>query len=612
MASAQCLKTYRLIRLAEVPDPDVAGIPEGNWGLYGRDNTFGINNAGQAVGTMRVVVNTSSSCGEPSAHDLGGGLYERLHGFLWLPTPAFGLAASPSNGCGDSVYDLHALAGFDASEFSFANAISMPGSDGQGNQICYVVGARLCDPAQQQSIAWRVHSYSSGPPASIPVTDLTPSGSVGANAYGVSPPMQLQPLTEPYEVAIIGKRGATCQENVEGFVRYLGPAGLSAPIILPPLPSPGRCAGVDIDGPLPSLPDTVLGVGYRTPIPSPFCTATSPENETCFVYGVWGEAWQSPAYGGASPQENYPDLASDGQMRGLNRIVWVAGWGKSSAGSNCARHAVVWGSTLAVYDITPDPTDIRKSRAEAISMPDLTGNCTVVGWSPSAERALVWRGTPGGAWCESDATFITANDVDCVVSDGSNCLPNDIGPNGHVVWVTQLHDVNDFSLPVGIARDTRFDASGDVVSDQFYACVLGPIADLDEDLDVDMADFSILLGEWGNAISPANLFCSGVVDGDDMGALVTSWSGSGVIRPVFPPSVSWGDCACGHDPDEASGESSLAGTSPGGAEAAIAALGFGTIAEFGAWLGTATPEQVDAVVQFIQWYLATQGQGPEQ
>ena len=97
-----CLKTYRLIRLCEVPNPDVCGIPEGNDAVYGADNTFGINDQGQLVGTMRWITPTESTCGSIS-HQLPDGSYERLFAFLWLPRAAMGIPVAGNDGCSDAV-----------------------------------------------------------------------------------------------------------------------------------------------------------------------------------------------------------------------------------------------------------------------------------------------------------------------------------------------------------------------------------------------------------------------------------------------------------------------------------------------------------------------------
>ena len=598
-AQELCLKTFRLIRLCEVPDPDVSGIPEGADALYGADNTFGIYDHGQVVGTMRWITPANSGCGSIS-HQLSDGTFERLFAFLWTPRPEMGIPVAGDDGCNDHVHNLHTLAGFPTTEFSFANAISTPADDGTGNIVCYAVGARLCTENTAQAVAFRIHSYSPGLPPSIGWTDVTPAGSVGAYAYGVTQPMQLNTSTTPYEVAIVGKRGVGCTANVEGFIRYLGPAGISLPIALMPFSAPARSAAVDAIGPMTAGPPTHWVVGYDAPIPNPPCAQNSIGSDSCMGSGIDANYWVGLSYLPGQPTENYPGGMGDGQMRGGNPQGMSTGWANSLAGPQCARHAVVWGAQA--YDITADPTDSRKSRSEAISPPDVVNLTTVVGWAPALQRGLVWRGLPGGTWCESDATDITANDVDCVLTDGSSCLPKTLGPNGAVVEIIQLHDINAFGHAVGIIRDTRFGSRGEVVSNKRFACVLGPVADLDEDLDVDAADLGILLGEWGNAISKANMFCSGVVDGDDLGTLVTSWSGSGVLSPAFAP---WGStCSCGSP-----GMMAAPGNS-WDAEGALAALGFASIAEFAEWVESADELNVQAIILYLQQSIAA-AQHPE-
>jgi hypothetical protein len=613
--AADCPRPYRLIRLCEVPSPTNIGAPEGAYGLlYGSDNTFGINDAGQVVGTKRILLSTQTSCGNPNVHTIDD-LYERCRAFLWLPHPqvtssgTLPASANSATGCGDDVYDLHAMAGWSDDEFSFANDISEPSPNGDGGQYWHAVGFKLCAETDPRATLWRLDGATA---SSVPTSDITPNGTLSAFAYAVSEPIQYNPLTQALEVAVALKASVGCYYNFQAYGQIRTLIGTQTDFYLSPNGLPARGGAMDVEAPMFGFDPWHHFVGYDAPSPANPCSGIGFSDTNCDYDGR--DALQWNGVGAAPVPLGNPWVAEsrDAEARGNALDDLSCGWSTApdvdpGPEAFCPKHAVVW-SGGAIDDITGDPTSFRRSRAEAISLPiGGTGSArTVVGQDITNSLGLVWHGNPGD-WCEYYADDITLYDVDCVTASSACGLPSEPGPNAIVVEINQLHDVNSSGHAVGIIKERTYNSFGQLTDTRYFAAVLGPASDLDEDLDVDSADLAILLGEWGESVSPANLNCGteqdtaegGVVGASDLAILLGAWSGNGVPSPVLLC-----DCVTGQ------GESASA---PGGSATwdaieAIQAVGFESPQALAQWLQGATEMQGESVAA---WLIQSMGGGQE-
>jgi hypothetical protein len=91
------------------------------------------------------------------------------------------------------------------------------------------------------------------------------------------------------------------------------------------------------------------------------------------------------------------------------------------------------------------------------------------------------------------------------------------------IWVwDSFEDCDEDGTPdrLQIAKDPALDADGDGVPD---ACSR-PSPDLNGDGVVDGNDLGLLLSAWGPGSGPADLNRDGVVDGNDLGMLLGAWT----------------------------------------------------------------------------------------
>lgn len=597
-----------MIRLCEVPNPKNAGCPEEIPPYYGGDNTFGINDAGQVVGTMRWLSDEPSSCGNQEIHfDSDAGMYERCRAFLWLPraqaTSSGTLPASPPSqtGCGDDVYDLHGMAGWTDDEFSFANDISFPASNGAGGQYWHAVGFKLCDETSPRAIVWNLQGAST---STVTAVDATPAAAASAFAYAVSEPIQYSALTPSLEFVVALKANIGCYANSQAYGQIRSLSGTQIDFYLSPYGLPGRGGAMDVEAPIFGIDPFHYFVGYDVPSPANPCSSLGVSGTECGYDGLDALEWRGV---GASPSllgNPWIVESRDAEARGIALDDLSCGWSTAPdvdpdpMRSSCPKHAVVWSSN-AIDDVTGDPTNPRQSRAEAISVPIGGAGTTriVVGQDINNKLGLIWQGEPGN-WCEWYANDVTLYDVNCISASTACGLPSQPGPNAVVVDIAQLHDVNSYGHAVGIIEETTYNESEQVADIRYYAAVLGPAADLDEDLDVDSADLAILLGEWGSSPSTANLNCGtsqdvgegGLVGASDLGLLLGAWSGSGVPSPVLL-------CDCVTEGSEAA--ALAGGPNSWNPIEAINAIGFESPEALACWLHGATEAQGEWIAAWL-------------
>ena len=138
-------------------------------------------------------------------------------------------------------------------------------------------------------------------------------------------------------------------------------------------------------------------------------------------------------------------------------------------------------------------------------------------YAPYAQRMLAeaFVGELTRALAIPDPACASPNWADCLLAWGASCQQGGcrLEPDFEVV----AH-----GLPWQGPGTDCSDADGDGFSDE---CPPAGVGDFNNDGFIGAADLALLLGDWGNAGSPADLDASGLVDAADLGMFLALWGG---------------------------------------------------------------------------------------
>ncbi|MDZ4830174.1 MAG: hypothetical protein SGJ09_08270 [Phycisphaerae bacterium] len=206
--AAPGITMYRVVKIAEIADPDQIGSPDAIGNFFFADNTFGINESSEIVGA----------------------------------------------------YDLHTMAGVSASIQSVATDLCNSGDDTAGFVGVTIVANTGCrenaipTPTGLQArsaIAWRFRTT-----GALSVEAVAPPvANVESWAHSVTDLFDALPLHPGHESVVVGKASTDCFHNVIGFGDVI-PSG--ARTILSAFDSGTRSAALAVYPPILSSASTLL------------------------------------------------------------------------------------------------------------------------------------------------------------------------------------------------------------------------------------------------------------------------------------------------------------------------------------------------------------------
>jgi len=256
-----------------------------------------------------------------------------------------------------------------------------------------------------------------------------------------------------------------------------------------------------------------------------------------------GAIWHEGTY------TNFPPLPGGHAFipAAMNDQGQVVGRGISTSGG--LQHAFVFdpdGDT-AYVDLGMAPGDDWNSEAVAINdAGQIVGTSSRLGPTAITSRMVIWESTKDAgetaSWTMTHVVDPLGNDDVFIVTDineSGDVVGMSGWPQTPVLWSGgELHDLNALLTPGQSAIFFIATAINDqgwiAVDGQFGCCgyVLKPTdarecipADLNCDGVVDGADLGILLSAWGPCVDcPEDLNGDGVVDGADLGVLLSAWT----------------------------------------------------------------------------------------
>jgi hypothetical protein len=466
---------YRVTSLGEL-----SGDPNG-----GYSEAYALNDLGQVVGQTQV--------------DLGDETYV-LRAFLWLPTPAYGLA--------QGMHDLGVIPP-DQDPWitdSLARDINEAG--------------QLTGESGGWGFVWFPESFHSFPvktPWPLPeFDDLTPN-----HAWALDD--GVPPNGDPVRVVGWGQdQGSPL--NFGFFWESNKPTQLER--VNPPAGEPYNWTNSQIYGIRPdgSLRRVLAGKAHYGPL-----------------IGYYGAIGFDKFAGDAALTLHLPEgfVTTEGpyaEARDASNWGELVGWGKDER-FNFLRRALYWETVL-----TNDPVDLhsavdipgpQETLAEAIARPgDLPH---VVGWNVSSAEALLWKRDSQGQWSVEDLNEL-------------------IGTRAQIDWdLREAYDINNgTSIPGWGQFPTPWIVGwglyGTYPSDKHRAFLLSTAKECPEDLDfdgdIDTADLLILLGNWGYCLEGeicwADIDMDGDVDTADLLDLLGHWGECGIGGGHIPRNVQ--DC----------------------------------------------------------------------
>lgn len=260
----------------------------------------------------------------------------------------------------------------------------------------------------------------------------------------------------------------------------------------------------------------------------------------------------------------------------------ASAWGINDAGhtvglaltatSPCVQHAAFWAtSSSSPVDLgSIGISSIFASRAVRLSEAGANGELTVVGGDLFNALAYRWYRDSAGAWSGVDLNTLISPLCGWALTEA-----HDVSSDGWIVgggWIAQ---------PGGGA--------------EYHGFLLKPITcvgDLDGSCTVNGADLGILLGAWGCG-SPcpaclADLNRDGLINGADLGLLLGSWGSS---------------CECWSCPSGNRNSFAQEAESDGNLADGLAILGYSSVAEFNASLGSRTDDERAELLDWLFIYL---------
>ena len=462
----------------------------------GADDTFGINNANQAVFTAVV----------------GG----KKHAMLYLPVGAYDLAAG--------VHDLHTLAGAAIDDESAAHDINADG---------IVVGWAGIEVSpstfEQHAFVWRLDK---DPFEFIDLGTFFTGDS--STAFGIN-------NDAPFPIVVgDGNLLFDCACDPDPPFNNLIRRAFALELRDPPDPLIQAALLVQ-DPSLPCQPNTwgrdVKSLAALTV--AGFSTVGGEDCAAPFGCGVGnaGTAWIDPAPGNNAG--NALALLPDGpfgpggtQAWGVSDTGAIVGYGYTASNAPCKQHAVYWHTDIALpLDLGSIAGAGDQSRAMRINneTPAFT-TLQVAGWGLAfPTRPLLWE-------CDAACNLLANWDVTEI--NGSLISPCHFEPDPD--WeIHKLFDVNNDGWLIGTGS----------LAGVAHGVVLAPMAecapavcqgDIDGDGDVGVLDLLILLGSWGLCPAPpatcfADLDCDGAVGVTDNNILLGNWGscpGGGSLAAV--------------------------------------------------------------------------------